>query len=1138
MKAYFGKESRLHPIRSSCRRGPFAQALCSMSKSSVLAGSFLLLPLAPAGAADVPFSTLDLGSNAFGPVLAEGADIDGDGDLDAVVANFYDSLEWYENSGGSNPTFSVRTISGGTASNCLVTVDLDGDGDIDILTCAVFGDQINWQENDGAANPSFTKHTISTNTDGPRKIFASDIDSDGDLDLLVASYVDNRIAWFENDGASTPTFSVRTITTSALDASDVVAVDLDGDGDVDALSASPGDNSVEWFSNNGLDNPDFSRRVISTVFTGAKRVEAADVDDDGDLDVLAANEQTLVMYESDGAALPQFTLQTLATNLTSLRELRTADVDQDGDLDVITIDYINDTIVWLENDGAPDPGFTQRSIGPPVGHPSSASVADMDQDGDSDVLGTSYGAGDVLLHRNQKIHRNADFPEAITISTLASGARSVFTADIDGDGDEDVLSASSYDDIIAWYENNGASTPAFTRRLITTTADGASYVYAVDVDQDGDLDVVSASLLDDKIAWYRNNGSGFFEIRTVSLTANAANSVFAADLDGDGHIDLLSSSASDDKIAWYQSNGAADPTFTIRTISVNADSARSVYAADMDRDGDIDVLSASANDDKIAWYENNGNSSPGFTVRTVSVSADGASSVFAADLDADGDLDILATLSGSDAIVWFESDGSADPIFLQRHTLSTSADNAFHVIARDLDGDGDLDVVSAAADNSQIAWFENDGATTPSFTPHTIAATADRPFSVAATDLDGDGDLDLLSASLNDARIAWYENRGGQFALPTLDLAPDFYSPGQNNVPVLRIDAEHLGRSGDSPIELSTLALLIDDGVTPLSTAQANALIDNIHVYQDTGNGALEPASDILVTSLNTLNLSAGVQTITFNDGDPSVTFAAGVPQTYFVALDANANADAQTPNSLRVRHHTDVSSSAEDANADIPVSLQDSNEVSSGLMQILDTSPDTFNLVDRTDRPTAARISSNTITISGINSPTPLSISAVGTSERYEINGGPLSEGPAALNNGDTLRVSVISPGAANTSRSVTVTVGDFEEVWNVTTGAVDETPGPIVFNNINNAAQMQTVLSNTVTLSNFNAATSIQIRGAASAMYAINGGPFTKANGTVNPGDTIQLRMDTAGVGNATRRAFVIVGRIRGRWEVTTAP
>ncbi len=142
----------------------------------------------------------------------------------------------------------------------------------------------------------------------------------------------------------------------------------------------------------------------------------------------------------------------------------------------------------------------------------------------------------------------------------------------------------------------------FTPHTITTSADGANSVYAVDLDGDGDMDVLSASGNDDKIAWYENDGNGNFITHTITTNANGAESVFAVDVDGDGDIDVLSSSQLDNRIAWYENNG--DENFIAHTITTNADGAISVYAVDVDGDGDIDVLSASENDNNIVWYEN------------------------------------------------------------------------------------------------------------------------------------------------------------------------------------------------------------------------------------------------------------------------------------------------------------------------------------------------------------------------------------------------------------------------------------------------------------------------------------------------------------------------------------------------------
>ena len=348
---------------------------------------------------------------------------------------------------------------------------------------------------------------------------------------------------------------------------------------------------------------------------------------------------------------------------------------------------------------------------------------------------------------------------ASDIATSAEGPKSVYAADMDGDGDMDIVSASTEDDTIAWYENNGAADPSWTAADIATSADGAYSVFAADMDGDGDMDIVSASQHDDTIAWYENNGASdpSWTKAVIATSADSARSVFAADMDGDGDMDIVSASWLDDTIAWYENNGAADPSWTAADIATNADGAWSVYAADMDGDGDMDIISASYNDDTIAWYENNGAADPTWTASDIATSADGARSVFAADMDGDGDMDIISASINDDTIAWYENNGAADPTWTASD-IATSADGARSVFAADMDGDGDMDIVSASANDNTIAWYENNGAAGPSWTKAVIATSAEWARHVFAADMDGDGDMDIVSASYSDNTIAWYEN--------------------------------------------------------------------------------------------------------------------------------------------------------------------------------------------------------------------------------------------------------------------------------------------------------------------------------------------------------------------------------------------
>ena len=354
-----------------------------------------------------------------------------------------------------------------------------------------------------------------------------------------------------------------------------------------------------------------------------------------------------------------------------------------------------------------------------------------------------------------------DFAGGIDIGGTHS-AGSVTAADLDGDGDEDVLSAASYEGKILWYENLGGGLFA-SEQVITSQASGASSVYAKDLDGDGDLDVLSASANDNKIAWYENRlnqlEQDFGPQKLLTKGAIGASSVFATDLDGDGDADVLSASSTNNTIAWYK-NGGNKQFGDDWLITSNAVGATCVYAADLDGDGDADVLSASYIDDTIAWYENLGNDLFG-PRQVLTAYADGARAVHAVDLDGDGDVDVLSASENDDKIAWYENLGGGS--FGPQQVISSLADQARSVYAADLDGDGDLDVLSAhtytplpSVSMGAITWHENLGGGVFGWRQN-IGLMSPGCTSVHATDLDGDGDADVVATSKGQSiGSSWY----------------------------------------------------------------------------------------------------------------------------------------------------------------------------------------------------------------------------------------------------------------------------------------------------------------------------------------------------------------------------------------------
>ncbi|MDC0935482.1 FG-GAP-like repeat-containing protein [Pirellulales bacterium] len=788
------------------------------------------------------FTRQSVAVTAHAPEAAFPVDIDGDGDLDVLsVVPRDDLVAWHENDGSENfITHTISTTAAGASS--VFGADLDGDGDVDVVSASADDDKIAWYENDG--NEGFTAYVVNQadldgessgidgDANGASSVYAADVDGDGDLDLLTASERDDKIAWHENynrlydftapeygvaEGNANNTSNLITLTRSGLIdiATSVEVVPIAGAANSGSDFA-PGPIAVQFdvgeatkpvplaiFGDNVPENNE-SVHLLLTSFShgggpGAEQPETT----------LRILDDDFTLGDFGDAAMPQATVlaENGARHLAAGPTLGAArDVESDGtpspqsDSDGVDEDGV--TIGPLRV-GALDASVTINVQG---GSAKLDAWIDFNRDGSWNGIGELVFDSRVVLAGDN--HLTMDVPSyAIAGSTFArfrlstSGELSptglavdgevedyevtilsqaetagvfgshnlitsdvgegmdVYAADVDGDGDMDVLSASFRDDKIAWHENDGSEN--FIAHNVNTpdpdgsegdpdgNANGARSVFAADVDGDGDIDVLSASSLDHKIAWYENDGNQNFVARVITTTAFGAYSVLAADVDGDGDTDVISASTSNDTIAWYENDG--DENFTTRLITTRALLASGVFAADIDGDGDLDVLSV-YDFDHIAWYENKG--SQGFETHTVTTAGSSTRGAFAADVDGDGDVDLLSASYSDDEIAWYENDGNQN---FTKRTISAASDYAQRVFAADVDGDGDLDVLASGSD---IEWFENDGA--QNFTRRTIRDTYRDRHMLFYADVDGDGDLDVLSAYAefigNNHGVTWHEN--------------------------------------------------------------------------------------------------------------------------------------------------------------------------------------------------------------------------------------------------------------------------------------------------------------------------------------------------------------------------------------------
>ena len=769
-------------------------------------------------------ATITLGVGYATPIDLALGDVDGDGDLDIVTANFNNNTVSIRlNDGNAHFTAPAVNPNPGVGSyvSQVALCDIDGDGDLDLLAANIAGVSVRFNNGAGSFTaPAGPAAEVATNGSA-NGIAAGDVDGDGDLDFVAANEFSNTVSLRLNDGAGSfmAPSSMPDIAVGVRPRA-VVLGDFDADGDLDFATANI-NGTVSVRLNNGMGG--FAAGTTPELLLGraTSSVATSDVDGDGDLDLLASDlyDEVVRVRLNDGRG--NFALPNNFAGLVSVgtvpKSVVTGDVDGDGDLDLLTaagggvsvrLNYVPLVVSGVQPGSnalaAPRGGSVRAIFSQPLG--SGAATLQVHSGLRGGLRTHSVPAaisGNALVYTPPAAQpflpgetvqctitaaavpgpaslghaRVTQFTTAVggtgignfllpavvatgTINTGTVYVTGMVSGDIDNDGDVDLLTGTQ-NNPVAIRLNDGRGT--FTASAATLAIPSARLLTLADMDGDGDLDVLAASVDAGGyggLSLSLNNGSGSFAAPVFTYVGGVVSSLTVGDFDGNGALDcaLIAGSSGSTSIAIALNNGSG--SFSIPSPSnwlggINRYSAPSgLTLGDVDRDGDLDIVvacSQGAFDDGIGTYLNDGFGT--FTASASYIVWFRPGEVVLGDLDGDGDLDLVTSWGGSTGV--FLNDGSGRYTAQPNNTTLNYSD-LVKLSLGDVDADGDLDLLLLlytpryTTNNGVVIVRFNDGAgnfKVSSSAGLPASVQVDKyPSSLTMTDVDGDGDLDVLTA--------------------------------------------------------------------------------------------------------------------------------------------------------------------------------------------------------------------------------------------------------------------------------------------------------------------------------------------------------------------------------------------------------
>ena len=683
-----------------------------------------------------------------GMQLAAVADFNGDGKQDLVLT---DSSRVRTLFGRSRGDFSEGpTITLPLAMSVLADVgDFNGDGKPDLIVSQGFWpSEVDVYPNLGSGTFGSPLATAIGGLYGFFGDYIGDVNNDGRSDLVVAGQ--NTMGQFTVQSflaGSDGRLAAPVISLISQSLGSGQLRDVNGDGKLDLVTAAPGTSTVVWLAGKG--DGSFAAPVASTVGAAVNKLLLADFNGDGKLDLAALGADGNVALRS-GNGTGSFSGTGSLTGNPSARSIARGDVNGDGKLDLLVGwdrvysgmgPYVPGGVSLFAGNG--DGSFqTARALSvAPLPGSGELRLGDFDSDGRTDLLVTSYSDSTLAVLYGRS---GGGFLED---AQLPSAPTALASADLNGDGKADWVAVSVSANKLYVLLGNGDGTSGAARAYDTDR--GPSAVALAEITGDGKTDLLISNYDAATVSLLPGNGDGSFQPQRVFNVGSGANALTTVDLNGDGRLDVITANyeASTVSVLINAGGGSFNPAKSYATGAGPA----ALAAGDFNVDGRPDVVTANADGSTVSYLQGSA-ASPGVLNSARSLTTGkGPSAILARDINGDGKLDILTGNADSGDISLLS--GKGDGTFNAPSTLA-QVGHVAELLFTDLTGDGKADLVISGGSPARVTVLY--GFAAGIFSPWARGLSVGGP--LAAADLNGDGRADLLVGQQSGAVLLHLNN--------------------------------------------------------------------------------------------------------------------------------------------------------------------------------------------------------------------------------------------------------------------------------------------------------------------------------------------------------------------------------------------